>query len=221
MEDIKNINSCVMIAANLSTPVLLNCVFDSGDLKDTGIEYDSHVTLLYAKDKKLGDSEIISCVRGVNTPMLDESNIIDYLEKHKSQSEFSIPIFDLFELDCFKNDSDYIILKLKTDNSWYEIFKNLNKELSEKFSIRSDFNTYTPHVTLAELEKGTAKKYMGSENLKLILNDSTIHFEDLILSYGETGVSEFKVYDLTTYNSVDRFFRIRQQKRDAVELEKG
>ena len=56
MEEIKNMNSCVMLAANLSTPVLLNCVFDSGDLKDTGIQYDSHVTLLYARDKKLGGS---------------------------------------------------------------------------------------------------------------------------------------------------------------------
>ena len=31
------INSCLMLAMNLSTPVSLGCVFEESDLKDTGV----------------------------------------------------------------------------------------------------------------------------------------------------------------------------------------
>ena len=40
------LNSCLMLAVNLDTPVSLGCIFDEEDLKDTGIELDSHITLL-------------------------------------------------------------------------------------------------------------------------------------------------------------------------------
>ena len=40
----KEINSCLMLAMNLSTPVSLGCVFKESDLKDTGVELDSHIT---------------------------------------------------------------------------------------------------------------------------------------------------------------------------------
>lgn len=221
MEEIKNMNSCVMLAANLSTPVLLNCVFDSGDLKDTGIQYDSHVTLLYARDKKLGESEVLSEVQGVRLSLgMEAPNLTQYLSNHKSNAEFAVPVFDVFELDIFENDSDYVVLKVKEEgNIWYDTLVNINKELSEKFGVVSDFSSYTPHLTLAELEKGTARSYVGSESLRLILEDSTIHFEDIILSYGREGVSKYDVIDLTTNCSVDRFFRVRQMRKEAKRLD--
>ena len=214
MEEIKNMNSCVMLAANLSTPVLLNCVFDSGDLKDTGIQYDSHVTLLYARDKKLSRSEVLSEVQGVRLSLgMEGPNLTQYLSNHKSNAEFAVPVFDVF-------DSDYVVLKVKGEgNIWYDTLVNINKELSEKFGVVSDFSSYTPHLTLAELEKGTARSYVGSESLRLILEDSTIHFEDIILSYGREGVSKYDVIDLTTNCSVDRFFRVRQMRKEAKRLD--
>ena len=42
--DKNEINSCLMLAMNLSTPVSLGCVFKEEDLKDTGVELDSHIT---------------------------------------------------------------------------------------------------------------------------------------------------------------------------------
>ena len=51
MED--NMNSCLMWAVGLYTPVDLGSVFDSADYKGVGLELDSHITLLYAQGKIL------------------------------------------------------------------------------------------------------------------------------------------------------------------------
>ena len=80
--------------------------------------------------------------------------------------------------------------------------------------MSSDFDTYTPHVSLAELNPGTARKYLESENLKTILEDSYINFEDIILSYGKSGEPEDrKQYYLTNFKAVDRYFRIAGLKK--------
>ena len=80
--------------------------------------------------------------------------------------------------------------------------------------MSSDFDTYTPHVSLAELNSGTARKYLESENLKTVLEDSYINFEDLILSYGKSGEpDDRKQYYLTNFKAVDRYFRIAGLKK--------
>ena len=49
MEDNNSMNSCLMLAIGLYTPVELGSIFDSADYKGTGLELDSHITLLYAQ----------------------------------------------------------------------------------------------------------------------------------------------------------------------------
>ena len=59
MEENNSINSCLMLAIGLYTPVELGSIFDSADYKGTGLELDSHITLLYAQGKVLPKEEII------------------------------------------------------------------------------------------------------------------------------------------------------------------
>ena len=48
-----------MLACNLLTPISLGSIFLDDDLKDTGIELDSHITILYAQDKIIDKAEIL------------------------------------------------------------------------------------------------------------------------------------------------------------------
>ena len=201
--------SCVMLAVNLMTPVSLLSVFDSDDLKDTGLVYDHHITLLYARDKKLDKMDVLGAI-----PM----SFTDVLEKKKDPEEFAYPVMSLFELGSFENDSGYIVLKLKKESAWFESLSNINSTLMNRYDIKSDFPNYTPHVSLAELEPGMTEKYLENETLKLILGHSVIHFEDIIISYDYEGKDGYDVHDLTHFHSVDRFFRIREAKKDDKDL---
>ena len=97
-------NTCLMLAVNLDCPVSLKAVFDEDDLKDTGVELDSHITLLYAQGKSLDRKDIMEDVRFI----LGEEEFQEFLDKMKEGKEY--PVLDLFDLGCFENDSDYIIL---------------------------------------------------------------------------------------------------------------
>lgn len=220
MEDTQNISSsCIMLAANLSTPVSMKAIFDSGDLKDTGIEFDSHITLLYAR-KFIDKREILPLLRTFDfgdIPDLGGRNIQDFLEYQKNPLDFSCPVYDIFELSSFENDSGYVILKLKNNNLWYDVCSQINKVFGKYYNVTSDFSTYTPHLTLAELEPGLTGKYLDNETLKLVLRDSIVHFEDLVISYSREDSKEYDQYNITTNCAVDRFFRERELR--SVEIE--
>lgn len=206
------INSCLMWAVNLITPVDLSSVFDEDDLKDTGIELDSHITLLYAQGKTIDRHNLLE---DINT-ILGE-NYESFIEVCKSSKEMDL--LDLFELGSFENDSDYVVLKLKKDSEIFKYLNLINKGLRTKYEVSSDFDNYTPHLTLAELNPGTASKYLNSETLKLILTDSTFKFEDLMISYGTSNeVVDRKQYFLTSFSCVDRYFRIENLKRIGKDL---
>ena len=199
----KEMNTCLMLAVNLDCPVSLKAVFDEDDLKDTGVELDSHITLLYAQGKSLDRKDIMEDVRFI----LGEEEFQEFLDKMKEGKEY--PVLDLFDLGCFENDSDYIILKLKKDSSIYSWLNQINKSLRIKYDVASDFADYTPHVSLAELQPGTASKYLESETLKLVLKDTVISLEDIMISYGLSNeVEDRKQYFLTAFHSVDRYFRL-------------
>ena len=206
-------NSCLMLAVNLETPVSLGCVFDSKDLKDTGIELDSHITLLYAAGKELDKDQLLK-----ETKHLIGERIIEFMDLLKEEHLFKV--LDYFTLDSFENDSDYIVLKLKPEKE--EIFNDLrviNKGLRIAYDVDSEFKTFSPHITLAELKPGTAKKYLESEKLNLILEESYFDFDDLVLSYGKANeVNDRKQYFLTNFNCVDRYFRIFNLKKELEEL---
>lgn len=215
----KKVTSCLMLAANLETPVSLATVFDAEDLKDTGIEFDSHITILYARNKYLEKRELLKNVISLCETQ-SKPNLFDRLKDDSDAEEFSVPVFDLFELGSFENDSGYVVLKLKKEGDLFEKLEILNKGLMKIYGITSDFPSYTPHLTLAELEPGRTEKYMNSETLQLILKGSMVHLEDFIVSYDKEGEDGFDVHNLTTHCAVERFFRIRELKRDYEELQK-
>ena len=207
--DTKDINSCFMLAINLDCPISLKVMFDEGDLKDTGVELDSHITLLYAQGKTIERGNLLSDVRGI----LGEDGYWDLMEKIRTPKE--IPVFDVFDLGSFENDSDYLVLKLKPGSSLYEPLAKINKGLRLKYDVSSEFDSYTPHLSLAELQPGTAEKYLNSNDLNHFLQDSVVSLEDFMVSYGLSNEPEDrKQYFLTGFHSVDRYFRLKHLKSE-------
>ena len=205
------LNSCLMWAINLDTPVDLGCVFDSSDLKDTGVELDSHITLLYAQGEEIPKDNLISEIHEI----LGDEDFEWFTGLCKNDTFYET--LDLFELGTFENDSDYVVLKMKQSEVLNKL-RLINKGLSVRYGVTSKFDNYVPHLTLAELQPGTAKKYIESQTLQGVLKDSAINFEDILISYGEDGVPEDrKHFYLTKYKVIPRFFRIFHLKEDSIE----
>lgn len=204
-----DINSCLMLAVNLDCPISLKVMFDSDDLKDTGVEVDSHITLLYAQGRELPRKDLIQDIRTI----LGESSWWSLTEKIEESN--LIPVLDVFELGCFENDSDYLILKLKPTSWLYNPLEKINRGLRQKYNVSSEFDNYTPHVSLAELNPGTAKKYLEAPELKKFLEDTLVGLEDIMISYGPSNEPiDRKQYFLTSWHSVDRFFRIQRLRNE-------
>ena len=206
-----NINSCLMWTTALYTPIDLRYVIDENDLKDTGVELDTHVTLIYAQGKRLPKTKFISDIQEILGP-------VEY-EKFNQYCELDnyTKVLDFFELSFFENDSDYLILKLKKSAPMFNMVQKINKGLSNKYNVKSDFASYTPHMTLAELNPGTASKYLESETLGLLLNDTVVDFEDIVVSYGSANEPEDRQqFFLTQYKNVDRYFRLEHLKRETI-----
>ncbi len=201
----ENNSSCLLWGVGLYTPVDLGSVFSINDLEGEGVQLDSHITVLYAGDKLLPRE---SMMEDISTILGEEkfSEFISYCKDEQFRN-----VFDLFELDKFSNDSDYVILKLKKNNEFFGILNLLNKGLRTKYRVSSDFDGYTPHITLAELRKGEANKYLATPELHQILADSKVDFEDLIFSIPQDD--DWKQFFLTNFKNVDRFFRIEELKK--------
>lgn len=214
--DNNEINSCLMWAVDLETPVDFGSIFDLADLKDTGIELDSHITLLYAQGKTIERDSLLDDIKNILNPN-DYQNFYE-LCKEVNQEE----VLDFFDLDKFENDSDYIILKLKKDKEIFKYLRLINKGLRLKYNVSSDFDNYVPHITIAELQPGTAKKYIKSGDLHKVLECSLFDFEDLFISYGTSNEPEDrKKYFLTQFKNIDRFFRLEHLKKSNEEILKS
>ncbi len=201
-----------MMTVNLDTPVNLGCVFKAEDLKDTGLEFDYHFTILYAQGKRIAKDGLLGNI------IKSSSNYIEF-EKEYLKTENQLDVMDFFELSSFENDSDYVILKLKEGNPVFDFLTEVNKGVSEIYGITSDFKNYTPHITLAELNPGTSKTYLNSNNLKAILKDSTVQLEDFMISYGTDNEPEDrKQIFLTQNNCIDWHFRLKRIKKEYKEL---
>lgn len=208
----KEINSCLMLGINLMTPVDLGCIFEAADLKDTGVELDSHITLLFAQGKEINK---VGLMENIKTILGDE----DYYKLlNLCKQECTFKVLNFFDLSSFENDSDYIILKLKRNTDFYSRLSAINKGLRNKYDVSSDFSNYTPHISLAELQPGTAKKYLESENLKLVLNETYIDFEDIFISYGGSNEVDRIQYFLTNFKCLDRYFRLQKLKKSNEEF---
>lgn len=205
-------NSCLMLACALYTPINLSSIFDSEDLKDTGIELESHITLLYAQGITVPKNNIME---DIEIALGDDFD--SFMNLLKNGDIIGENVLDTFDLGLFENDSDYVVLKLKQDNELYTNLKLINKGLRSKYGVQSEY-TYTPHMTLAELNQGTAKKYTESKKLKAVLENSKFAVEDLVISYGPSNVVEDREkYNLTKFHAVDRFFREENLKREKMD----
>jgi len=200
--------SCLMLACNLLTPISLGSIFLDDDLQDTGIELDSHITILYAPGKLINKVEILRKIGSRNISYIQELVKEDYYPA----------VFDLFELSSFSNESDYVVLRLKDTTELYQKLKWLNSELSKEYQVKSEFGTYKPHLTLAELKPGKAEKYLESDLLRRVLKDSAIQPEDYVISYSFRDSKNFIQHDLTQNKTVDRIFRIRDLQSDLDDL---
>ena len=217
MDNTMNVtSSCLMLAANLITPVSLDSIFEAEDLQDTGVEFDSHVTVLWTEET-LERENLLSDIQEVlskskNIPSgFDVPNFLKFQNKMNPK-----PVFDLFDLGTFENeDAGYVVLKLKKDSGLFQILETIHTGLLKKYELDSKWGKYVPHLTLAEVKPGEAKKYTSSETLNLVLQKSKVLFEDFIFSY-DLGDKNYKVFDVTHFNSVDRYFRIENLKKESL-----
>lgn len=194
-------NSCLMLAVNLSTPIDLNSVIREDDLKGDGIIQDSHITIIYGKEMRIPVDEVLPSI----SESLGNEEYLVFSEVLKDSYKFKV--LNLFELDVFERDEyDYLILRLKTGNEVYYKLSQINKGLESKWNITSDFPTYNPHITLAELIPGSGRKYLSNNILLKVLGDSKVGLEDLVMSYGDDE-GPFDKWNVTTYHAVERLFR--------------
>lgn len=206
-------NSCLMMNCSLYLPVSLSSIFDKGDLKDTGIENEPHITLLYAQGKEIPKMEVLGNIETILGDSWDW--FINFIKEENTDL-----VKKNFELGSFENDSDYIILKLKKESDIYNSLGLINKGLKVTYDVKSDFATYTPHLTLAELQPGTAKKYLEKKTLDLVLEKSYVSFEDLVLSIGPSNSPVDRLrYNLTTFNAVDYYFYVENNRKENAELD--
>ena len=213
MEENTVMNSCLMWAIGLYTPVDLASIFKNEDLRGTGLELDSHLTLLYAQNKILPRKDMMSDIEMILGPEFE--GLIDMC---KTENHFKV--LDLFELGSFENDSDYIVLKFRKDSDTYKMLSLINKGMKTKYEVSSEFSEYTPHITLAELQPGKAKEYLGNENLRLLLENTYFDFEDIMISFGTSSEPvDRKQYFLTQYKNIDRYFRLKHLKEYDKELD--
>lgn len=208
-------NSCLMLNCTTYLPISLLSIFDEGDLKDTGIEVEPHITLLYAPNQEISRFDILGDIETI----LGEKDFDDFIKILKDEN--TEPLFKYFELGTFSNESDYLVLKLRENNDIFKKLSLINKGLRAKYNVSTKFPNYTPHLTLAELEVGSAKKYLNNKSLNLILRDSYVSFEDLVISYGPSSTPvDRERYNLTTFNAVDYFFYVERNKKELENLRK-
>ena len=198
-------NTCIMLATPFYTPVDLRCVFEDVDLKGEGVVIDSHITIIYAKELIIPKEDILKDMIVFLGEEFDE-----FEDMLKRNDKFKV--MDLFELGTFNNDnSSYVVLKMKKEGMGWDYLESINKAISRKYDIKSDFSEYNPHITLAEVKPGEADKYLESKKLRLILEDSKISVDDVIVSYGSPE-TEWKQYHVTNFHALDRFFKIEQDR---------
>ena len=200
-------NTCIMLTTPFYTPVDLRCIFEESDLKGEGVVLDSHITVLYAKELEIPKETILK-----DTITILGDDFDEFEEMLKRDEKFSV--MNLFSLDYFEGqDSDYVILRMKKEGQGWNHLEIMNKALSRKYEVKSDFSEYNPHITLAEVVKGSAKKYLESKKLQLILEDSKISVDDIIVSYGGPKAEDpWKQYHVTNYHALDRFFKLQNEK---------
>lgn len=210
-------NSCLMQAMTLETPLDLCYCFKDEDL--IYVEPETHITLLWAPGVYAFPARVdnMDALRTLLPPS-DYQALINFISNgdYLPDDWFG----QIFKLDSFNNDDgDYLILKLSAENPYGEwmmkIFKLINKGFKRKWEVEASKFPYNPHITLAKLEKGCAKRYIESHSFNKILEDSHLGWSDIILSIGESGKEDDyrKQTYLTNFHAVDRYFELERARK--------
>jgi len=104
------------------------------ETKSFGLEYDCHITILFGLHNNVNVDDVIKEVN-------------DYVKK---------PIkIEIKKLSHFENEK-FDVLKFDVESPE---LRELNKIIKEKFEHTETYPSYEPHITVAYLKPGTAKKY--------------------------------------------------------------
>lgn len=120
------------------------------DNDDYGFEKNPHVTLVPCLDNDV-----------------DLKKLKTYLD---DISKYDIVLTDLSKFECEKFD----VLKCAVAS---DKLKETNKKIVKDFETHSEYDDYTPHLTIAYMKHGMADKYLRKILPKLIhLKPSKFHF---------------------------------------------
>lgn len=200
-------SSCLMLMMTLYTAVDLDFVISESDLAKDGIETDHHITIFYANDIIVPKNNLLEDAKDI----LGEDTGYQELTNYLKDPDKVWPLYDIFGLDKFENqDFDVLVMRMKETSPLFEIVDDLNSGYTKKYNLKSDFDEYRPHMTLAYLEPGRADKYLSDTTLDLVLRDSKVSFDDLVISHKFENSEQYKHWYLTNYNCIAR--HLRQEK---------
>lgn len=154
-----------------------------------GLEDESHITVLFGLDDSVNKTDISSIV-----------------------SDIQPVTATLGKVKCFENDD--------TDVLYVEIIGNdiikLNSLIKNSVDTPGQtFSDYVPHMTLAYLKKGTARKYVGDD----YFTGTTISFDTLYLS---DKMGDFTPIKLESNTKASRINDLRKWKRAVLnDLKRG
>lgn len=191
----------IMVAVDLETPVSLGSVIHTGE-----ITYDSHITLLAAKERSILREEVLL-----------KKEWLEILKRNEDYEPLLVE--DYFDLTIFPGqDNDWLVLKLKEETQLHKVLTRINNDFRESLNVEEEFQTYNPHISLAKLSKDHESIDEIKERLDPVLKTSTIALEDYILSECDMeDYKDFKKQNITPFNGVERFFRERDLMRESEE----
>ncbi len=105
---------------------------DSKDGFEYGLETESHVTLAPCLDNDINVDKLKALLR----PLNDYKSIVT-------------------DISVFENE-DFDVLKCSVSSN---VMKDTNSLIASEYEIHSEYKQYKPHMTIAYLKKGFAKKY--------------------------------------------------------------
>lgn len=193
----------------LYTPISLTCSIKDEDRMGSQ-NFDPSILILDAGEKVLPRVTLLSDIKLIlGTQDYETFNNLCKRENDEKH------VLDFFDLGVINNgvDSEFIVLKLKTDNLIYDSVNLIRKGIGVKFKINTRSENYTPYISLVEVSKGSSPKYVNNGSLLAILRDSKFDLEDLALAITDIDNVE-KDYYLTQYKAVDRYFRIQNDEKD-------
>jgi len=124
---------CSMIFFEFPEIKSIHQEIEESDLSGSGLEDESHVTLLY----------------GLHSDEIDDTKVLDL-----SCSE-TVESIVLHNVSAFENE-DFDVLKFDVESP---VLHKINSKLVE-LPHTNNFPKYHPHSTIAYLKPGTAKKYI-------------------------------------------------------------